>query len=126
MIPLSDKILAVYQAKYKFQFVKDKNDQDKQIQIFAFLDSGHKEILLRNEGKSEDKMAYKNVDILKEFTDFFRRRKVFTRSVLFKAVEDIEQAKKKDPKKKARESFLQNMAEYFFENLWQDDRKQFT
>lgn len=29
-------------------------------------------------------------------------------------------------KKKEREKLLANIAEYFFENLWQDDKRMFT
>ena len=60
--------------------------------------------------------AYKNLDKLREFIEKMRRDSNQACAVLYQSTCDLVGGNK------SREKFIQNLAEYFFDNLWQDDR----
>ena len=81
-----------------------------------FKSDDKKWIIERQDGTDEP--AYKNMETLKEFILKFRIDQNHTTAVLYQATVDLIENDKKN-----RAEFLQNISEYFFENLWQDDKR---
>lgn len=89
--------------------------------IRAYVDQEDKKLLVRQSADQTENNAYLYMETLREFIEKFRKDPNCACAVLNQCTQDIILAQNR-----SREKFLQNMSEYFFENLWQDDRRQFT
>ena len=84
------------------------------------MDTEDKKLLIEN--LSQDpivKKAYQNMDHFRVYIEKLKKDTNSACAVLHQCTLDIVNNQNGEE----RERFLQNMAEYFFENLWQDDRR---
>jgi hypothetical protein len=70
--------------------------------------------------------AYASIEILRAYVEKFRVNHNLTCALLNQCALELTSPTVSLQKKHKRELFLANIAEYFFENLWQDDKRHFT
>ena len=83
-------------------------------------------IELTGKEKNERDNAYNNLEKLREFIERFNSHLPLSCAVLNQCSQDISNNEIPETKRQERSNFLANIAEYFFENLWQDDKRQYT
>lgn len=63
---------------------------------------------------------------MKDYVEKFRENHLLTCAILNQCALDLTSTTISLEEKHRRELFLANIAECFFENLWQDDKRQYT